>query len=166
MRISRKPGSVYEVLSSDNSEVVGCLVVIARDDSQLGSDVVAVYGQASPQPSSEPLFFVHVFLSSGVNAGIWRPCVDRVSIQTLELPLFVTSADYGACMPGDKGKWFGWRVGQDFREINRWSTAELGLVVSPDSVRARIREGFYDLVHPEPPFPVGGLSQPLKKASS
>jgi hypothetical protein len=159
--VKTKEGDVFEVTDPNDGTVVGHLVFLMRDPAQLESDVVAVFGPSVPEAQTPPLFVVHVFLKFGLRTGYWRKIKKHLALKNVQFPLFVSSWDYGYCPPGKEGKWRTWRIGEPEMELTHWTTAtELGVVLSPENVYERLREGHYSYVYPAPAGPVGGWPWP------
>ena len=83
--------------------------------------------------------------------------ISSANIGSTENILFRNTNDYGT-IPGDQIKisdnWYIWKINdKDFTRVGKLDgvnrKAEIGIVVSPDSIVHRIKTGQYDFVYPD-----------------
>ena len=133
---------------------------ICDDSTQLGSQVVRVF-ETSHEIGSDPnisevlqgdvLFHSHVFLKLGVKLGFWAK-IGTADVDRKREVLFRDSSDYGNPDIAVSKNWFVWKINGDQRYVGALSpefeSAEIGVVVPPDSLVHRIRHGSYDFAYP------------------
>ena|SRR5690606_5007606 len=153
-------GDVFEVPL--DSSTTGYFQYVARDQTQLSSHVVRVfkgkYAKDDPPDvtaivESEVDFYAHVFLSIGVKLNFWRRVAKGAVIGDVDV-MFRNSNDYGKNKRATSSDWYVWTIGEPFVHVGALSgvyrSSEIGIVVAPDSLVHRMRNGSYDFVSPEP----------------
>ena len=101
-------------------------------------------------------FYAHVVVRWGIRLGFWEKVGHAAEIGTTDV-LFRDTDD---CIrkPGEdpvrvSHRWYVWRINGEFQRIgpltDKYREAEIGVVVSPDSIVHRMRTGKYDFVYPE-----------------
>lgn len=153
-------GDVFEVrLDTSN---VGFFQYVARDSSQLNSHIVRVFKQKHRDDELPDLsqivggeidFHAHVFLSVGVKQKFWRKMAGGDVIGGLDV-LFRDSNDYGKSKRKTSNDWYVWSVDSPYQQVGAlrgaYRNAEVGVVVPPDSLVYRMKNGSYDFFYPEP----------------
>jgi len=152
-------GDLFEVQLDQSS--VRFFQYIADDATQLSSQVVRVFRET--YSAGEPLdahrvtagevhFYAHVFLRNGLKQGFWRK-VGHVQPPAVVNTLFRNSDDYGNPEIKVSKRWYIWKANCPFEEVGeltpRYQGAEIGVVVPPDSLIYRMRNGRYDFVYPD-----------------
>lgn len=152
-------GDLFEVRLDES--VVRFFQYVANDETQLDSNVVRVFRETySPNTSTsarivaagEVDFHAHVFLSIGTKQGLWRKAGHAEPPDNIEV-LFRDSDDYGNPEVQISRSWFVWKPNSRAKSIGRlgprYEHAEIGVVVPPDSLVYRMRNGAYDFVYPD-----------------
>ena len=163
MRGNTKIGDVFVVRINDNYKKY--FQYIISDLTQLNSDVIRAFKKVYPideEPalsevvSDEVDFYAHCVTKLGVNMGYWERTGNIKEIGKTDHILFRTASDYGV-KAGETPvqisyKWWVWKINEDQRYVGRLEgknqQADIGLVMSPDSISYRIREGNFDLNYP------------------
>lgn len=133
---------------------------IALDLTQLNSDVIRVFKEPYPvtdDPNFEEIvrgpvdFHAHTVVKWGVRNGLWRK-IGKATLPTTTDVLFRDSTDYGDPCVTLSERWYIWKINGPFKDVGRLTgsnrNADIGVVISPDSVVARIKTGTYDFVYP------------------
>jgi hypothetical protein len=133
---------------------------VARDTTQLSSDVVRVFKRkylTGDKPDLQCVvrddvdFHAHVIVSFGVKAKFWKK-EGSTSIPRKVQVRFRSSKDSGNPDVKISSKWEVWTVNQTPRYVgrlaNKYQDTELGLVVTPEDIVDRIRTGKYKFVYP------------------
>ena len=134
---------------------------VADDRSQLDSNVVRAFqethdAQESPDlqriASGEVHFHAHVFLATGVEQGFWRK-IGHAKPPSKVGVLFRDSNDYGDPAVKVSRDWYVWKTSSRFKDVGelkpRYQEAEIGVVVPPESLVHRMRNGRYDFIYPD-----------------
>lgn len=142
--------------------VVGFFQYVACDSSQLNSHVVRVFKRRCREDEvpgvsqivrGEIDFHAHVFLGVGVKHKFWRKLTGANVVGEVDV-LFRDSNDYGKSKRKTSDDWYVWRIDGPYQQVgalcgaNR--TAEVGVVVPPDSLVYRMKNGSYDFFYPVP----------------
>lgn len=161
-RISTKIGDVFSVRLDDSSKKY--FQYVSNDLTQLNSDVIRVFKKAYPINEAPDLrkvvegeveFYAHCVTKWGVKLDFWEKVGNVNNIGKSET-LFRDTNDYGS-KPGEQVKvshnWYVWRTNDaDFTQVGKLEgehqKAEIGIVISPDSIVHRIRTGKYDFIYP------------------
>jgi len=162
-RIVTKVGYVYEVeLMPEGKKRYFHFVAIDR--TQLGSDVIRVFREtyekdASPTPeevvAGETDFYAHTTISLGVKMGLWKKAGHVSEVGPLDI-LFRDTHDCGRAIDEEpvriSSRWYIWRLNEEFQEVGilkgEHRGAEIGVVVSPHNIVARLKCGQYSFVYP------------------
>ncbi|WP_340648717.1 hypothetical protein [Pseudoxanthomonas winnipegensis] len=153
-------GDVFEVDLAES--LVGFFQYVARDSSQLNSHVVRVFRERFKRDENpdagkivrgEVEFYAHVFVSVGVKQGYWKKVAREDIVGDVDV-LFRNSSDYGKSKEKTSDSWFVWKIDGPYKRIGPLSapyrSAEIGVVVPPDSLVYRMAHGVYDFFYPEP----------------
>jgi hypothetical protein len=160
--MSKRPniGDLFEVqIDSANARV---FQYISNDSTQLHSDVVRVFREA--YTLGEPMdvrrilegeidFHAHVLLMIGLKQKIWRKIGHAEPPGDLTTVLFRDSGDYGNPKIRVSKNWYVWKINSESDHVGvlseRYQGAEIGVVVPPNSLVYRMRNGKYDFVYPD-----------------
>jgi hypothetical protein len=134
---------------------------IADDTSQLNSHIVRVFKRtygANEVPDLRSVangdvdFHAHVFLGVGIKQQLWRKVGHDQPRGDVDV-LFRDTNDYGNPKIKVSTNWHVWRVNNPFEKVGalrpKYEGAEIGVIVPPDSLLYRMRNGKYDFVYPE-----------------
>lgn len=142
------------------------LQLIAFDLAQLNSDVIRIFSEIYPCGTNDDIeeiangnveFYAHTITKFGLQMGYWESVGTSANIGTTANILFRNTSDYGT-RPGEQIKtsdnWYIWKINDtDFTKVGKLDgtnrKAEIGIVVSPDSIVHRIKTGQYDFVYPD-----------------
>jgi len=152
-------GDVFEVRMNDSTKRF--FQYMANDETQLNSDVVRVFRKAYGMNESPDLlsvtkgdvdFHAHVFLGIGIKQQFWKKVGHEQPPSDVDV-LFRDTNDYGDPDIKVSKNWYVWRVNGPFKDVGelrpRYEEAEIGVVVPPDSLLYRMRNGQYDFVYPQ-----------------
>lgn len=152
-------GDVYCV--TINAAQKGYFQYVADDSTQLHSNVVQVFRAryliAEQPPLSEVAqsateFFSHVILKIGLRNKYWE-YVGNTAFSPPVNVLFRNSGDYGNPKVLSSSDWWVWKIGNPAKRIGVLKgdhrNAYIGLVVPPDSLVYRMRNGTYDFIYPQ-----------------
>ncbi len=133
---------------------------IVSDITQLNSDVIRVFKNAYPLDSKPDLnqvvkgdveFYAHCVTKLGVQLGYWKKEGNILDIGKVGEITFRDSTDYGKKVEYSDNWWL-WKANEDQRFVGRLygenRKAEIGIVISPDSIVHRMKTGEYDFVYP------------------
>jgi len=152
-------GDIFSVTLGDKKKY---FQLIARDLTQLNSDVIRAFRTAypitaNPSPSEiikgEVDFYAHCVTKWGVQLGYWEKIGHCDNVGRLEHILFRDTNDYGRNPAAERVKlsnnWHVWRIGDErFTDVGKLKgenrQAEIGLVINPESIVYRMRTGEYD----------------------
>lgn len=153
-------GDIFEVQL--DSPTIGFFQYVACDASQLNSDVIRVFKRKHCAGDAFDLshvvnggvdFHAHVLLGIGVKQKIWRKVGSGYSTGTVDV-LFRDSNDYGKSKSTTSKDWYVWKINGPFVQVGElpetYRNAEVGVVVPPDSLAYRMKNGAYDFFYPEP----------------
>ena len=153
--VMTRPGDIFVV--RDKGRAVGLVQYVARDATQLSSHVVAGFRlpdteQLALRAEDVPIFYAHVALPVGVKHGVFEHVGSRPISVTTAVP-FRVSNDYGTGV-FISSDWSVWILGGRMRHVSNLSEQEkqydLGLVINPFSIAARLNNGSWDFVYPQP----------------
>lgn len=163
-RANTKIGDVFSVKINDSSKKY--FQYIISDLTQLNSDVIRVFKKVYPLNANPDLseivngeieFYAHCVTKLGLKMGYWESVGNIGETGNTISILFRDTNDYGS-KPGEQikisHKWYVWRVNDnDFTRVGKLEgenrKAEIGIVISPDSIVHRMQTGEYDFVYPE-----------------
>lgn len=137
---------------------------VARDGSQLGSDVIRAFEETYPldeKPDLEDVvhgavqFYAHVIIRWGYRMGLWDKVGRSKDVGTVDV-LFRGTNDYGAKVGEEpvrvSKRWFVWRINEEYVRVGELKgenrKSEIGVVVSPPQIVLRMRTGTYSFVYP------------------
>lgn len=151
------------------SEEVAYFQYVADDSTQLGSQVIRVFRATYPEKKDLTLseilskcidFHCHVFLKAGVKFGGWEKVGHSNPPKSLEVK-FRSNSDFIklpngepiSTIDGIPEGWMIWRVNEPWMRVNSLTPehedSEIGLVMAPQDVVRRIREGTFRNILPE-----------------
>ncbi len=133
---------------------------VADDATQLNSHVVRVFREmydlnepigACSITDGEIDFHAHVLIGVGLKQHLWRKIGHAQSPDNLDV-LFRDTNDYGNPEIKVSRNWYVWKINRPFHKVGaleaQYKEAEIGVVVPPDSLIYRMRNGKYDFVYP------------------
>lgn len=139
--------------------------LIAFDLTQLNSDVIRTFKNVYPINANPDLFeiingevefYAHCVTKLGVKMGFWDKVGNVTDVGKTTHILFRDTNDAGS-KPGEQvkvsSKWYVWRINDNnFTRVGKLKgenrKAEIGIVISPDSIVHRMQTGEYDFVYP------------------
>ena len=163
-RISTKIGDVFSVKVDENNKKY--FQLIAFDLTQLNSDVIRAFKKVYPIDITPDLseivdgeieFYAHCVTKWGVKMNLWNKVGNISEVGNISHILFRDTNDYGS-KPGEQIKisnnWHVWKINDnDFTWVGKLKgenrKAEIGIVISPDSIVHRMQTGKYDFVYPD-----------------
>jgi hypothetical protein len=163
-RTSTKIGDVFSVKIDNTSKMYFQFIV--RDLTQLNSDVIRIFKKAYPINANPDLseivngdveFYAHCVTKLGLKMGFWENVGNNPNTGNTRNILFKDTNDYGS-IPGEQIKlssnWYVWKINDnEFKRVGKLKgenrKAEIGIVISPDSIVYRMQTGKYDFVYPE-----------------
>ncbi len=163
-RTNTKIGDVFSVKIDDNSKKY--FQLIAFDLTQLNSDVIRAFKKEYPINVNSDLseiingeveFYAHCVTKLGVKMGFWEKGGNVTDVGKTNHILFRDTNDAGS-KPGEQikvsNKWYVWHINdKDFTRVGKLEgenrKAEIGIVISPDSIVHRMQTGKYDFVYPD-----------------
>lgn len=159
MRTSTKIGDVFSVKIDDNSKKY--FQYINSDITQLNSDVIRVFKKIYPINSNPDLlevvkgeveFYAHCVTKWGIKLGFWKKVGNIENVGKTDSILFRDSSDYGSPEIKISNNWWVWKINQKQKQVGalegEYRNAEIGIVISPDSIVHRMRTGEYDFKYP------------------
>ena len=163
-RANTKIGDVFLVKIDGSSKKY--FQYIVSDLTQLNSDVIRVFKKVYPinaNPdlseivSREAEFYAHCVTKLGLKMGYWESIGNISDVGEIDHILFRDTNDAGS-KPGEQikisHKWYVWKINDnDFTRVGKLEgenrKAEIGIVISLDSIVNRMQMGKYDFVYPE-----------------
>ncbi|MCW3122410.1 MAG: hypothetical protein JWQ38_1902 [Flavipsychrobacter sp.] len=158
MAQNTKIGDIFSIKIDSHSKKY--IQYIISDATQLNSDVIRVFRTKYPIESIPDLkevakgeveFCVHCVTKLGITLGYWQTEGNVNDVGGTEGILFRDSSDYGKKITFSDNWWL-WTINQDQRFVGKLfgenRKAEIGIVVSPDSIVHRIKTGEYDFAYP------------------
>lgn len=163
-RISTKIGDVFSVKVDENNKKY--FQLIAFDLTQLNSDVIRAFKKVYPIDITPDLseivdgeieFYAHCVTKWGMKMNLWNKVGNISEVGNISHILFRDTNDYGS-KPGEQIKisnnWHVWKINDnDFTWVGKLKgenrKAEIGIVISPDSIVHRMQTGKYDFVYPD-----------------
>jgi hypothetical protein len=163
-RVNTKIGDVFSVKIDESNKKYFQLV--AFDLTQLNSDVIRAFTKVYPINSNPDLseivngeveFYGHCVTKIGLKMNFWESVGNIANTGSTTNILFRDTNEYGS-KPGEQikvsHKWYVWRVNDnDFTRVGKLEgenrKAEIGIVISPDSIVYRMQTGKYDFVYPD-----------------
>jgi len=107
--------------------------------------------------NGEVEFYAHCITKLGLKMGYWEYVGNIANVGKTDHVLFRNTNDYGS-KPGEQIKisnnWHVWKINDnDFTWVGKLKgenrKAEIGIVISPDSIVHRMQTGKYDFVYPD-----------------
>lgn len=163
-RANTKLGDVFSVKVDESHKKYFQLV--AFDLTQLNSDVIRAFNQlytidANPDLSEivngEVAFYAHCVTKIGLKMGCWERAGNIANVGKTDHILFRNTSDYGS-KPGEQIKishnWYVWKINdRGFTRVGKLEAenreAEIGIVISANSIVHRMQTGKYDFIYPE-----------------
>lgn len=163
-RVSTKIGDVFSVNIDTNNKKYFQLV--AFDLTQLNSDVIRAFKKVYPINANPDLseivngeveFYAHCVTKLGLKMGYWESVGNISDVGKTDHILFRDTNDAGS-KPGEQikisQKWYVWKINEnDFTRVGKLAgenrKAEIGIVISPDSIVYRMQTGRYDFFYPD-----------------
>ena len=156
-----KIGDVFAAKLDENTRKYFQFVAIDR--TQLGSSVIRVFKKSYKSDTEANLaeivkdeveFYAHCILRVGIKHGYWEK-VGKVTDVGKNEVLFRSTNDYGHILGEEpikiSKKWWVWKVNEERRYVGilagEDTKAEIGLVISPDSIVHRMKIGDYDFAY-------------------
>jgi hypothetical protein len=163
-KANTKIGDVFSVEIDDSKTKYFQLV--AFDLLQLNSDVIRAFSKVYPLDANPDLsaivsgeieFYAHCVTKLGLGMGFWKSVGNISKTGNPKSILFRDTNDYGS-KQGEQikisHKWYVWNINdRDFTRVGKLvgenRKAEIGIVISPDSIVHRMKTGKYDFVYPD-----------------
>lgn len=160
-RFVKKIGDVFAAKLDDDSRKY--IQYMGNDSTELGSDVIKAFKRVYPVESEPDLsevvrgeveFYAHCVLKWGIQQGLWEKVGHVSELGSLDI-LFRSTPDWMAPpgkMPSVSRNWRVWRMNEPWHEVDRledpYRQAEIGLVIAPQNIVARLRTGEYGFEYP------------------
>jgi hypothetical protein len=159
-RTNTKIGDIFSVKINNTSKKY--LQLIAFDLTQLNSDVVRAFKAEYPINSNpdvleivngEVEFYAHCVTKWGVKLGYWEKYGSSDEVGKTDHILFRGTNDYGHKIGNEPIKisnnWYIWKINDEkFTRVGKLlgenQKAEIGMVINPESIVYRIKNGEYD----------------------
>lgn len=163
-RVYLKTGDVFFVRIDDENKRY--FQYIANDLTLLNSDVIRAFEKKYPVDTLPDLdkvlndkiiFYAHCIVKIGVKLGYWEKEGNSSDVGTFDHILFRRASDYGQ----RKGEtpiqisqnWYVWRINDlNFSFVGKLEgenrTADIGVVMDPESIVHRLRTGEYGGFYP------------------
>jgi hypothetical protein len=163
-RANTKIGDVFSVKIDNHSKKY--FQYIISDLTQLNSDVIRAFKKVylidtnpdlSEIVNGEVEFYAHCVTKLGLKMNYWESVGNIANTGNTTNILFRDTNDYGS-KPGEQIKvsnnWYVWKINDnDFTRVGKLEgenrKAEVGIVISPDSIVHRMQTGKYDFVYPD-----------------
>jgi hypothetical protein len=157
-RTNTKIGDIFLVKLDLNS--YRYFQLVASDLTQLNSDVIRVFKKLykidenptlSDLITGEVDFYAHCVIKWGIKSGLWEKIGNSSDCETGEV-FFRISGDYGNPKVVISKDWWVWKTNEQMKHIGKlegdYLKADIGIVISPDSILNRIKYGEYDFFYP------------------
>ena len=161
-RIITKIGDVFSAQLGEKTKKY--FQYVANDLTQLNSDVIRAFKKTysleentdlSVLVNDEVDFYAHCVTKWGIKLGYWEKVGNVADVGRVNV-LFRNTSDWGP-KAGEQVKvshrWWIWKINQEHKYVGKLEgenqKAEIGIVISPDSIVHRIKTGRYDFVYPE-----------------
>jgi hypothetical protein len=157
-KIRIKNGDMFSAVIDENNKKY--FQYVANDLTQLNSAVIRVfkkYYSVNEKPDLNKIindeidFYAHVVLGLGIKLKYWNKVGNVTDVGKVDV-LFRDSSDYGNPNVKISNNWWIWRINEPMKSVGKLKgtnqRAELGLVISPDSIVHRMRTGKHDFVYP------------------
>ena len=159
MATNTKIGDVFSVKINDHYKKY--FQYIITDLTQLNSDVIRAFKEEYPIDSKPDLkgvvkgeveFYAHCATKWGIKLDFWAKEGNVSDVGETGNILFRDSSDYGKKIAMSDNWWL-WKINEDQRFVGKLygenRNAEIGIVISPDSIVCRMKTGEYDFVYPK-----------------
>jgi hypothetical protein len=164
-RTNTKIGDVFSVKINDTHKKY--FQLIAFDLTQLNSDVIRSFKEEyliHEEPElleiikGEVEFYAHCVTKFGLKLNYWEMIGNISELGNISNILFRDTNDYGVRRGQEPIKvsenWYVWRINdKNFQNVGKLDgenrNAEIGIVISPDSIVHRIQTGKYDFSYPD-----------------
>jgi len=159
MARNTKIGDVFSV--KINGSCKKYLQYIVSDLTQLNSDVIRAFKREYLLESNPDLkevvkgeveFYTHGVTKWGIKLGFWEKAGNVPDVGKTSHILFRDSSDYGKKI-NFSDNWWLWKINEDQRFVGKLygdnRNAEIGIIMSPDSIVYRMAHGKYDFVYPQ-----------------
>ena len=133
---------------------------IADDLTQLNSSVIRVFRNIYSKEevldwnelvTNDVEFYTHAFVRNGIKLGYWQKVGRSSEIGACDV-FFRNSDDYGNPEIKISENWYVWKINQPTVRVGKlegeYQKAEIGVVISPDSIVHRMKTGKYDFFFP------------------
>ena len=158
-KTNTKIGDVFSVKIDNNSKKY--FQYIISDLTQLNSDVIRVFKKVQSTNYNPDLleiingeveFYAHCITKLGLKMGYWESVGNISNVGNFEKVLFRTCGDRAQQVKISQDWWL-WKINEELKQVGKLvgdnRKAEIGSVISPDSIVHRIQTGKYDFVYPE-----------------
>ena len=159
-RVYTKIGDIFVVKINDNNKKY--FQYIANDYLQLNSSVIRAFKKiysANENPDlseivkDEVSFYAHCVINWGIKRNLWEKMGNCTDCGDIRLALFRGTNDYGSPEVKISHEWYIWRIGDSCRTpvgelVGENRMAEIGVVVNPFDIVARIKTGKYNFSYP------------------
>ncbi|MBI5326539.1 MAG: hypothetical protein HZB41_14910 [Ignavibacteriae bacterium] len=135
---------------------------IINDLTQLNSDVIRAFKCAyniNDKPElwdlikNEVDFYAHCVTDIGIKYGYWEKVGNKAEVGKINHILFRSSRDSGNPAIKVSHNWWVWKINEEQKYLgklrDKYISAEIGIVVTPEDIVTRLRTGKYDFVYPD-----------------
>ena len=153
-----KIGDIFSVAFDEKHQKI--FQYIADDLTQLNSSVIRVFRNIYSKEEvldwnelvkNDVEFYTHAFVRNGIKLGYWQKVGRSSEIGTCDV-FFRNSSDYGNPKIEISENWYVWKINQPTVRVGKlegeYQKAEIGVVISPDSIVHRMKTGKYDFFFP------------------
>lgn len=133
---------------------------VGNDATQLNSSVIRVFTAEYSGDEQVDLvdvakgeidFYAHCFLRNRIKSGFWCKVGNTPIFGSVDI-IFRNTNDYGNPNIVVSRNWHIWKMNEPFKRVGnldgRCRGAEIGVVVTPESLVHRMRTGRYDFKYP------------------
>ena len=161
-RIRLSLGDVFAVKIENGR--IRCFQYIGNDLSQLNSAVVRIFKRSFSDDISdlaivvndEVEFYAHTIVNMGVKMELWKKIGNVKELGKIDIR-FRCSNDYGIKIGEEpvviSDNWYVWKMNEECQQVGKLKgdnqNSDLGLVVPPDEIVYRIKNGNYSFFHPK-----------------
>lgn len=138
------------------------LQYIANDLTQLNGDVIRAFSRIYPIAANPGLsevvndtvdFYAHCVTKWGIKYGFWERVGNIGEVGPTDHILFRSSADYGNPEVKVSHNWWVWKINAQQQYVGTlkeaYHGAEIGAIMDPESIVARMSTGSYDGFYPD-----------------
>jgi hypothetical protein len=157
-RANTKIGDVFSV-KIDNKDKKYFQYIIS-DLTQLNSDVIRAFKKTYPIKANPDLsevvdgeveFYAHCVTKLGLKMNYWERVGNISNVGNFDNVLFRSNGDLS--QPKVSHNWWVWKINEEKKPVGKLEgenrKAEIGMVISPDSIVYRMQTGEYDFVYPD-----------------